>query len=77
MTPLTPDQIEVLDRLWRAMVEHPFPQMCKHVAAMLVLQTMEDLGVDTPAPLVHAIVHADDETALAFERLPVSLPDDN
>ncbi len=62
------DLAAIMDRMWREMVAHPFPQACKHYMAGIVIQAMERLDIAPPNEIIRAIVFADDATALAWER---------
>lgn len=65
---MTNKEIEALDNLVKELVAFPFPQICKHLAACRVLETMESLGVEVSKELAAAVVKADDEIVLKWNR---------
>jgi hypothetical protein len=55
--------------LWRGIrkiIEFPQPVVCKHWAALVLLEVLNNQGVELPEDLVKAIVDADDETSLSL-----------
>lgn len=58
----------MMDRLWRDMISLPWPQVCRHLMADMVIREMETLGIAPPDEVVAAITCADDITALAWVR---------
>ena len=47
-------------------INHPFSKICKHQAALEVLNLLEKNGVDINETLVRAIVDCDDEAAITI-----------
>lgn len=64
----TADVADAMDRAWRDIVSLPWPQVCRHLAAGMVIAEMEALGISPPRRIVDAIASADDATALAWDR---------
>ena len=53
-------------RLVEILINHPFSKICKHQAALEVLNLLEKNGVDINETLVRAIVDCDDEAAITI-----------
>ena len=62
------DVAAMMDRLWRDMISLPWPQVCRHLMADMVIREMETIGIAPPAEVIEAITRADDITALAWCR---------
>lgn len=62
------DVAAMMDRMWQEMVGFPFAQVCKHHAAGIVIQEMEELGIEPPVEIIRAVVFCDDDVSLAWER---------
>ncbi len=55
---------QVLKELVAVLIEFPYPQVCKHWAALEVLNAMELLDIKVDDKLAKAVCDADDDTAL-------------
>lgn len=49
-----------LHKLLRKLINHPSATICKHYAAVLVIEAMQDLRIEVPVELIQAVVNSDD-----------------